>query len=219
MSWGAAPRLVGWCVAVILVFGGVARWSGPAWARELEGGQEQEPRVIKVTTSQFVFDPSEIEISLGESVRLLVRSADVEHGIAIPGLGIAETIPPGGEPIAIDFVARESGVHQIMCSVFCGTGHGRMRGSLTVLADGVSGAQPAPGPDDISDLEVDPLEPDFNLIALPTTLRLPYRKLSFRLTHRFTRPLDGCEGDCRPGAAGAYGNLLEDLFGLDSPAQ
>ena len=219
MSSGAVPRLVGGCVAAILVFGGVARWSSPAWARESAGGREQGPRVIEVTASQFVFDPSEIEISLGESVRLLVRSADVEHGIAIPGLGITETIPPGGEPIAIDFVARESGVHQIMCSAFCGTGHGRMRGSLTIVEDGVGGAQPAQGPDDISDLEVDPLEPDFNLIALPTTLRLPYRKLSFRLTHRFTRPLDGCEGHCRPGTEAAYGNLLEDLFGLDSPAQ
>ncbi len=219
MSLGAVSRPVGGCVAATLVFGGVACWSGSAWARESGGGEEQEPRVIEVTASQFAFDPSDIEVSVGESVRLLVRSADVQHGIAIPGLGVGEVIPPGGEPIAIDFVASESGVHQIMCNVFCGTGHGRMRGSLTVLADGVSGVQSPQEPDDISDLEVDPLEPDFNLIALPTTLRLPYRKLSFRLTHRFTRPLDGCEGHCRPGTEGAYGNLLEDLFGLDSPAQ
>lgn len=52
-------------------------------------------------------------------------------------------------------------------------------------------------------------EPDFTLIGLPTSLRVPFMKSAFRVTHRFTRPLkcDEC-GD----------NLLEDFFGLDSSA-
>ena len=52
-------------------------------------------------------------------------------------------------------------------------------------------------------------EPDFTLISLPTSLRLPKYKSAFRVTHRFTRPLscDAC-GD----------SLLEDAFGLDSGA-
>src|SRR5436309_12962962 len=54
-----------------------------------------------------------------------------------------------------------------------------------------------------------PAEPDFTLISLPTSLRLPKYKSAFRVTHRFTRPLscDAC-GD----------SLLEDAFGLDSGA-
>ena len=52
-------------------------------------------------------------------------------------------------------------------------------------------------------------EPDFTLIGLPTSLRLPKYKSAFRVTHRFTRPLK-CD-EC--------GNsLLEDAFGLDSGA-
>jgi hypothetical protein len=52
-------------------------------------------------------------------------------------------------------------------------------------------------------------EPDFTLIGLPTSLRLPKYKSAFRVTHRFTRPLS-CD-EC--------GNsLLEDAFGLDSGA-
>ena len=52
-------------------------------------------------------------------------------------------------------------------------------------------------------------EPDFTLIGLPTSLRLPKYKSAFRVTHRFTRPLS-CD-EC--------GNsLLADAFGLDSGA-
>src|SRR6187431_569668 len=59
------------------------------------------------------------------------------------------------------------------------------------------------------DARVDPLQPDFTLAALPTTLRMPVHKLAFRVTHRFTRSLG--QGD--------FGDLVSDLFGFDSGAQ
>src|SRR3954452_12825686 len=72
---------------------------------------------------------------------------------------------------------------------------------------------PTPPPDPAEqtdpDVRVDALQPDFNLAALPTTLRMQLHKLAFRVTHRFTRPLG--EGDC--------GDLANDLFGFDSGAQ
>ena len=182
--------------------------STAAMAGERRAGDEQRPRVIEITASQFEFTPSEIEVSVGESVQLLIRSTDVQHGFAIPTLGIGATVSPGGEPVAIDFVAAEPGRHRIVCTVFCGAGHGGMTGTLTIVP-AAGGAQPTGGPDAVADLEVDVLEPDFNLIVLPTTLRLPQNKFAFRLTHRFSRPL---------GGGPAYGNLLEDLFGFDSAA-
>ena len=48
---------------------------------------------------------------------------------------------------------------------------------------------PAAPPAADPDVRVDPLQPDFNLAALPTTLRMPLHKLAFRVTHRFNRPL------------------------------
>ena len=59
------------------------------------------------------------------------------------------------------------------------------------------------------DVRVNPLQPDFNLAALPTTLRMPVHKWGFRVTHRFTRPLG--QGD--------FGDLASDFFGFDSGAQ
>ena len=59
------------------------------------------------------------------------------------------------------------------------------------------------------DVRVDPLQPDFNLVALPVTLRMPVNRLDFRVTHRFTRSL----------GRGDVGDLLADFFGFDSGAQ
>jgi len=59
------------------------------------------------------------------------------------------------------------------------------------------------------DSRVDPLQPDFNLSALPTTLRLPRNRSAFRVTHRFSRNL----------GAGDFGDLVSDFFGFDSGAQ
>ncbi len=58
------------------------------------------------------------------------------------------------------------------------------------------------------DARLDPLQPDFTLSALPTSLRMPEHRLSFRLTHRFTRSLG--EGD--------FGDLVSNLFSFDSAA-
>src|SRR3954462_12683681 len=72
---------------------------------------------------------------------------------------------------------------------------------------------PTPPPDPPEqtdpDVRVDALQPDFNLAALPTTLRMPSHKLAFRVTHRFTRPL----------GRGDFGDLANDFFGFDSGAQ
>ncbi len=87
---------------------------------------------------------------------------------------------------------------------------------LTVLAVGACwplqvAAQSAPAAqvEDDPDLDLNPLQPDFIVVTMPTTLRVPRHKSSFRVTHRFGRPL----------GAGDFGDLAEDLFGLDSGAQ
>jgi Membrane bound beta barrel domain (DUF5777) len=74
--------------------------------------------------------------------------------------------------------------------------------SVLLLCASASFAQEA------DDAQLKPEEPDFTLISLPTALRLPKFKSAFRVTHRFTRPLG--EGD--------FGDLVGDLFGIDSGA-
>jgi hypothetical protein len=82
---------------------------------------------------------------------------------------------------------------------------------MLVLSPGAAWAQqPAQAPpEDDPDLDLSFEQPDFTLITLPTTLRLPRYKSAFRVTHRFGRPL----------GSGSFGDLAGDLFGLDSGAQ
>lgn len=59
------------------------------------------------------------------------------------------------------------------------------------------------------DLGLNLAQPDFTVVSLPTTLRLPRFKSAFRVTHRFARPL----------GQGSFGRLLEDFLGFDTGAQ
>jgi hypothetical protein len=76
----------------------------------------------------------------------------------------------------------------------------------TANAPSTAAAAQADEPDADADIRLS--QPDFTVITLPTTLRVPRFKSAFRVTHRFGRPLG--QGD--------FGNLAEDLFGLDSGA-
>ncbi len=70
-------------------------------------------------------------------------------------------------------------------------------------------APPAQAPEDDPDRDPNRNQPDFTIVNLPTTLRVPRFKSAFRVTHRFGRPF----------GAGDFGDLASDLFGLDSGAQ
>lgn len=73
---------------------------------------------------------------------------------------------------------------------------------VIALPPGVAQAQDDP------DRDPNPSQPDFTLVNLPATVRLPRLKSAFRVTHRFTRSFG--EGD--------FGDLADDLFGLDNGA-
>ena len=79
----------------------------------------------------------------------------------------------------------------------------------TAPADPAASPASTAAQDDDPDMDPNPSQPDFTVVALPTTLRLPRHKMAFRVTHRFGRPL----------GAGDFSSLLEDLFGLDSGSQ
>jgi cytochrome c oxidase subunit II len=94
----------------------------------------QEPRVIDVVARRYAFEPAEIEIVQGQTVRLRVVSADGPHGFEIKQLKVKKEIPRGTEPVTIEFTASTPGRFPILCSEYCGDGHADMKGTLTVTA-------------------------------------------------------------------------------------
>jgi hypothetical protein len=69
-------------------------------------------------------------------------------------------------------------------------------------------AAPAALPSAVDETSRDPAEPDFVVVNIPTTLRLPRHKGSFRLTHRFA-------GNLR---SGTFSQQASNLFGIDQGA-
>ena len=96
--------------------------------------QTPEPRVIDVVAKRFAFEPSRIEVRVGEPVRFMVKSADGPHGFEIKRFRISKELARGAAPVAIDFTADEAGEFPILCSLFCGDGHEDMKGALVVQA-------------------------------------------------------------------------------------
>jgi cytochrome c oxidase subunit 2 len=89
---------------------------------------------LQVVAGKYTFEPSTIQVTAGESVRLVVRSKDGTHGFSIPSLKIDVRVPKTGDPITIEFTAPPAGRYEIACSEFCGSGHGHMKAALVSVA-------------------------------------------------------------------------------------
>lgn len=94
-------------------------------------GTKESIREIIMTARKWSFEPSEVRVSLGETVRFTITNEDVDHGFAIPTLGVNQFIG-AGETVSVEFTADKAGRHTFFCNVFCGSGHGGMRGTLIV---------------------------------------------------------------------------------------
>jgi cytochrome c oxidase subunit II len=95
---------------------------------------QDEPRTIEVVANRFSFEPARIEVTEGERIRLVVKSADGVHGVEIKKFKVNKKVPRGGDPVTIEFVAAAVGEFPILCSEYCGNGHDDMKGMLVVVA-------------------------------------------------------------------------------------
>jgi cytochrome c oxidase subunit II len=108
-------------VAAIL-FSGVLMAATPA----------DQPRRINVVASKFQFDPPQITVKKGETVVIVLTSADVTHGLKIPELNVSETVKKGGEN-DITITGEKVGTFEGKCAHFCGKGHGSMKFTVNVV--------------------------------------------------------------------------------------
>ncbi len=93
--------------------------------------KQESVKEFAMTVKQWAFDPSEIRVKQGETVRLKVKSIDVAHGFSLPDFNVDERLEPGTE-VAVEFVANKKGTFTFFCSVLCGQGHKDMKGALVV---------------------------------------------------------------------------------------
>jgi cytochrome c oxidase subunit 2 len=127
MSLNKTQTLVAALGAAILTCTGIAAAPKPP-------SRQSEPRVVEIVARKFAFEPARVEVTEGETVRLMVRSADGVHGVGIKKFKVAEEVPRGGTPVMIEFTATAVGEFEILCSEYCGKGHEEMAAKLVVRA-------------------------------------------------------------------------------------
>lgn len=133
--------LAGLAVSGLFLAGVGKPW---AFARAPQGDVTE----IEVTAKKYAFTPAEIHVKQGAHIRLKVTATDHDHGIdinpipdgadknAAPGLRFDTAKPvfklPENATQPIEFVAEKAGTYKFKCAVFCGMGHGGMKGQIVV---------------------------------------------------------------------------------------
>jgi cytochrome c oxidase subunit 2 len=103
-------------------------------AGSISQAQAQEAsRRIEITAKRFMFSPNEVTVKEGRPVTLVLKSADVGHGIRFRDFNVDVKVKAGGTA-EVTFTPDKTGDFVGHCSVFCGSGHGSMQIILHVVA-------------------------------------------------------------------------------------
>jgi cytochrome c oxidase subunit 2 len=94
--------------------------------------QAAAPKRIVIIAKRFSYDPGEITLKKGQPVVLVLKSADVGHGLRFRDFNINIKIKAGGTE-EVQFTPDKTGDFIGHCSVFCGSGHGSMTLKLHVV--------------------------------------------------------------------------------------
>lgn len=72
-------------------------------------------------------------VPVGRPVKLVMTSRDVIHSFYVPEFRVKQDLVPG-RYTTVWFEPDRTGVFDILCAEFCGTGHSQMRGQVVVLS-------------------------------------------------------------------------------------
>jgi cytochrome c oxidase subunit II len=93
-------------------------------------------REIDITATRFFWDPKVVVVNYGETVRLNIETIDTPHGFEIEGFTIPDydisTSIEVGSPISVEFEANEQGAWDVICTIYCGAGHGSMKAIFVI---------------------------------------------------------------------------------------
>lgn len=90
------------------------------------------PRRIEITARRFTYDPDVVTLKKGETVQLVLKTADVSHGLRVSELGL-DLKTSKDKPAEMEFTPRKAGNFVGHCSVFCGANHGSMKITFHVV--------------------------------------------------------------------------------------
>ena len=73
-----------------------------------------------------------LHVPVNQPVKLIMTSQDVIHDFYVPAFRVKQDVLPG-RYTTLWFEATETGDYHLFCAEYCGTGHARMTGTVTVM--------------------------------------------------------------------------------------
>lgn len=84
-----------------------------------------------IEASRFGYQPGTVKVKPGDLVTIELAAQDVMHGLTIDGYDFDLQVEPG-RPAKVTFIAGDTGVFSMRCSVTCGNMHPFMVGKFQV---------------------------------------------------------------------------------------
>jgi cytochrome c oxidase subunit 2 len=116
-------------LALVVIFIGIV--TAAVFSTRVVRAQADSGRT-EITVKRFTYDPGQITLKKGQPVVLVIKSADVAHGLRFRELNLDVKVPKGGTA-ELRFTPNKTGDFVGHCSVFCGSGHGAMTLTLHVV--------------------------------------------------------------------------------------
>ena len=93
---------------------------------------EPPAKVIKIVAKRFDYTPGQLVLKKGEPAIFELTARDVLMGFNLPDFNLRADMVPE-KVTRVRFVPDRTGTFTFLCDVFCGEGHERMQGTLTVI--------------------------------------------------------------------------------------
>lgn len=87
---------------------------------------------LSMTAQKYRYEPAEVVVEPGTELVITLKALDRSHGFHIDGFDPCLEVDPKKGPITIHFYTEKAGSYQFKCCHFCGFGHGRMKGTITI---------------------------------------------------------------------------------------
>lgn len=79
--------------------------------------EEDGVKVFEIEAGSYYYEPAEIRVKLGDTVRIVLHSVDMMHNITIDEYDIDSPVVPAGESTTIEFIADLAGEFEYYCNV------------------------------------------------------------------------------------------------------
>jgi heme/copper-type cytochrome/quinol oxidase subunit 2 len=114
------------------IFAILALVAGAPDVRCQSSGMGKESIEVQIAAKKYSFSPSTVEVNAGTRIVFKITAVDREHGFEIANVKDSCVKIKKGATATVEYTAEKPGTVEFRCCVFCGLGHGGMKGKIVI---------------------------------------------------------------------------------------